>query len=115
MRIGFAYNPTDADAVTALSRGQAWCRAHGAETWESAAEDRERISAECAGTDVVCVLGGDGTFLRTAGAIGDNGVPALGINLGRVGFLAKVEVDDLEHALDQVAEGDYRVDERFRI
>lgn len=115
MRIGFAYNPTDPDAVAALARGRAWCAEHGAEAWESAAEDRDRIAEACAGTDVVCVLGGDGTFLRTAGAIGDNGVPALGVNLGRVGFLAKVEVDGLEQALDQVAAGDYRVDERFRI
>jgi NAD+ kinase len=115
MRIGFAYNPTDADAVAALNRGKAWCEAHGAEAWESAAEDRGAIAASCAGTDVVCVLGGDGTFLRTAGAIGDNGVPALGVNLGRVGFLAKVEADELERALDQVTAGDYRIDERFRI
>jgi len=115
MRIGFAYNPTDPDAVAALARGRAWAEANGAEAWESAAEDRDRIAGACAGTDVVCVLGGDGTFLRTAGAIGDNGVPALGVNLGRVGFLAKVEVDGLERALDQVAHGDYVVDERFRI
>jgi NAD+ kinase len=115
MRIGFAYNPTDPDAVAALSRGRAWCESHGAEAWEAAAEDRDRIAEACAGTDVVCVLGGDGTFLRTAGAIGDNGVPALGVNLGRVGFLAKVEVDALERSLDQVAARDYRVDERFRI
>jgi NAD+ kinase len=115
MRIGFAYNPTDPDAVAALARGQAWCEANGADAWVAAAEDRERIAGSCPGTDVVCVLGGDGTFLRTAGAIGDNGVPALGVNLGRVGFLAKVEVEGLEHALGQVVAGDYRVDERFRI
>jgi NAD+ kinase len=115
MRVGFAYNPTDPDAVAALTRGQAWCREHGAEAWEASAEDRDRIAASCEGSDVVCVLGGDGTFLRTAGAIGDMGVPALGVNLGRVGFLAKVEADDLEHALGQVAAGDYRIDERFRI
>ncbi|HEY7527215.1 MAG TPA: NAD(+)/NADH kinase [Candidatus Limnocylindria bacterium] len=115
MRIGFAYNPTDPDAVAALSRGKAWCAAHGVDAWESAAEQRDLIATSCAGTDLVCVLGGDGTFLRTAGAIGDNGVPALGVNLGRVGFLAKVEAVDLEQALDQVAAGDYRIDERFRI
>jgi NAD+ kinase len=63
----------------------------------------------------VCVLGGDGTFLRTARAIGGSGVPALGINLGRVGFLAKVETHGLEHALDQVEAGDYSIEERFRI
>ena len=115
MRIGFAYNPTDPNAVAALARGTAWCEEHGAETWEAAAEDRGLIAASCPGTDAVCVLGGDGTFLRTAGAIGDNGVPALGVNLGRVGFLAKVETEGLERALDQVATGDYRIDERFRI
>jgi NAD+ kinase len=64
---------------------------------------------------VALVLGGDGTFLRTARAIGGSGVPALGVNLGRVGFLAKVESDDLEHALDQFSAGDYTVEERFRI
>ena len=42
-------------------------------------------------------------------------MPALGVNLGRVGFLAKVEADGLERALDQVAAGDYAIDERFRI
>lgn len=115
MRIGFAYNPTDPDARDALARGRAWCQERGAEAWEAAAEDRAQIAASCVGTDLVCVLGGDGTFLRTAGAIGDNGVPALGVNLGRVGFLAKVETVDLERALDQVADGDYRVGERFRI
>ena len=76
---------------------------------------QERIGAELAGTDLVCVLGGDGTFLRTARAIDGSGVPALGVNLGRIGFLAKVESDDLESALDQVKAGDYAVEDRFRI
>jgi NAD+ kinase len=115
MRVGLAYNPTDPAARDVLARAKAWCEKHGAEAWESAAEDRERIAAMCQDSDVVCVLGGDGTFLRTAGAIGDQGVPALGVNLGRVGFLAKVEADDLEQALDQLAAGDYALDERFRI
>ena len=115
MRIGFAYNPTDPEARELLARGMAWCDAHGAETWDAAAEDRDRIAANCEGSDLVCVLGGDGTFLRTAGAIGGRGAPALGVNLGRVGFLAKVEADGLERALDQVAAGDYAIDERFRI
>ena len=115
MRIGFAYNPTDPEARDLLARGMAWCQAHDAETWDAAAEDRDAIAAKCEGSDLVCVLGGDGTFLRTAGAIGGRGVPALGVNLGRVGFLAKVEADGLERALDQVAAGDYAIDERFRI
>jgi NAD+ kinase len=115
MRVGFAFNPGIADARAALERGRAWCEAHGADTWAAQADDREQIAELRTGTDLVCSLGGDGTFLRTARAIDDSGVPALGVNLGRVGFLAKVDADGLERALDQVAAGDYAVEERLRI
>jgi NAD+ kinase len=115
MRFGFAHNPTNADAQAALARARAWAEANGVEAWDAAAEDHGSITAACAGTDLVCVLGGDGTFLRTAQAIGDSGVPTLGVNLGRVGFLAKVETDGLERALDQVLAGDYAIEERLRI
>ena len=115
MRLGFAYNPTSPDARKVLQRALAWCAAHGNEAWQSPADDRAQIAAGCLGSDLVCVLGGDGTFLRSARAIGDSGVPMLGVNLGRIGFLAKVEMGDLEGALDQVAAGDYALEERFRI
>jgi len=114
-RIGFAFNPHSQRVPALLERGRAWCRANGVEAWDAPGDAHDRIGSELATTDLVCVLGGDGTFLRTARAIGGSGVPALGINLGRVGFLAKVESDELERALSQVAEGDYQVEERFRI
>lgn len=114
-RIGFAWNPHSERAPGLLQRGRAWCEEHGVEAWDASGDARERIAAELATTDLVCVLGGDGTFLRTARAIGASGVPALGVNLGRVGFLAKVESDEMERALDQVAAGDYSVEDRFRI
>lgn len=114
-RIGFAWNPYSQRAPAMLERGRAWCDAYGVEAWDARGDDRERIGAALGETDLVCVLGGDGTFLRTARAIGGSGVPALGVNLGRVGFLAKVESEGLEGALDQVVAGDYSIEERFRI
>jgi NAD+ kinase len=114
-RIGFALNPYSERAPRMLERGRAWCAANDVEAWDALGDHHEEIGAQLDSTDLVCVLGGDGTFLRTARAIGDSGVPALGINLGRVGFLAKVESDDLERALDQVRAGDYSIEERFRI
>jgi NAD+ kinase len=114
-RIGFAWNPYSDRVPAMLERGRAWCAQHDVEAWDASGDERDRIGQELASTDLVCVLGGDGTFLRTARAIGDSGVPALGVNLGRVGFLAKVETDGLEHALDQVQAGEYTVEERFRI
>lgn len=114
-RFGFAFNPTNSQARAALERAQAWCAANGVEAWDAEADDRDRIAAECVGSDLICVLGGDGTFLRAARGIGDSAAPTLGINLGRVGFLAKVETDDLEEALAKVAGGDFALEDRFRI
>ena len=114
-RFGFAFNPTNPQARAALVRAQAWCSPQGIEVWDSEADDRDRIAAACVGSDLICVLGGDGTFLRAARGIGDSAVPTLGINLGRVGFLAKVETDHLEEALGKVASGDFTLEDRFRI
>ncbi|MDQ3149834.1 MAG: NAD(+)/NADH kinase [Chloroflexota bacterium] len=115
-RIGFAFNPYNVEARAVLERAHAWCEANDVKSWDARAEDRGSIATACASdTDLVCVLGGDGTFLRSASAIGETGVPALGINLGRVGFLAKVETDGLEGALDQVVAGDFTIEDRFRI
>jgi NAD+ kinase len=114
-RVGFSLNPNNEAARAALSRAESWCSGNQVETWNSPSHDAQAITGHCAGTDLICVLGGDGTFLRTAQAIGDSGVPTLGVNLGRVGFLAKIENADLERVLDQVNEGQYSVEERFRI
>ncbi len=114
-RFGFAFNPTNPQARAALERARAWCAANGVESWDAEADDGDRIAAECVGSDLICVLGGDGTFLRAARGIGDSAAPTLGVNLGRVGFLAKVETDDLEQALSKVASGDFALEDRFRI
>lgn len=64
------------------------------------------------GLDLAISFGGDGTFLRAAHLCRDAGVPVLGVNLGRLGFLAEVEVDDLGQALQAVATGAFEVEER---
>ncbi len=114
-RIGFAWNPYSSRVPEVLARGRAWCEANGHEAWDAPGDAFDAIRAELPTTDLVAVLGGDGTFLRTARAIGGSGVPALGVNLGRVGFLAKVERDELEGALEQFVAGDYSIGDRFRI
>ena len=114
-RFGFAFNPTNSEARAALERARSWCAGNGVESWEAEADDTARVASECVGSDLVCVLGGDGTFLRAARGIGDSAAPTLGVNLGRVGFLAKVETGDLEAALAKVAGGDFTIEDRFRI
>jgi len=61
--------------------------------------------------DVAVVLGGDGTMLRALGRFLGTGVPVIGVNFGRVGFLASIARDQLESGLARVFAGDYRVEE----
>ena len=62
--------------------------------------------------DMVVSVGGDGTFLRTAGTVGDSAIPILGINTGRLGFLAAINYADMEETLQEVMRGTYKIEER---
>ncbi len=74
-----------------------------------------RGSTAASGAELVLVLGGDGTILRAAELARDAGVPLLGVNLGRVGFLADAEPEDLETTIDQILDQAYVVDERMTL
>ena len=63
--------------------------------------------------DFLLTLGGDGTMLSLARAVGDRNVPILGIHLGELGFLAAVNVDQMFEKLDQVVVGNYLVQPRI--
>ncbi len=64
---------------------------------------------------LIIVVGGDGTILRVARDLADWDVPVLGINLGHKGFLAEIEVEQMERFLQYVATGDYSCQERMML
>ena len=61
--------------------------------------------------DFAISLGGDGTFLRAASRVGAKGIPVLGVNMGRLGFLSDVLPLEVEKALDEIFEGQYKLEE----
>lgn len=63
-------------------------------------------------TEIVVVLGGDGTILRAAELVKGTSVPILGINMGHVGFLAEFESFQTSEAIQKIADRDYQIDER---
>lgn len=65
--------------------------------------------------DLILVLGGDGTFLRAAYLARDEGVPLLGVNLGRLGFLSEVEVADVPTVLRRAVTHGFDVEERMTL
>ena len=62
--------------------------------------------------DMVLSVGGDGTFLKAASRVGHRGIPILGINTGRLGFLADVSPEDMEETFEEIYNGHYKIENR---
>jgi NAD+ kinase len=75
-------------------------------------ENKHIIEDENFSADLALSIGGDGTFLNTAALIGSKNIPILGINTGRLGFLADVSGDELEKAMEAILNNTLSIDER---
>lgn len=102
---GLAFRLHEAVACGLADRGlidRAFCVQHGA---------RDLASA----SDVILSFGGDGTMLRSAHEVGTLGTPILGVNIGRLGFLADIEVEEVQDAIEQLERGAYRIESRMAL
>jgi NAD+ kinase len=128
MVYGITGNPTKDALWAPVAEVVAWFRERGLDFWihePIAAGLLERdlipptVGREHSVTDVVQAgdlvlsFGGDGTLLRAAHLTGPNDTPLLGVNIGRLGFLADIEVEQLHEALEQIVEGQYTIEERM--
>jgi NAD+ kinase len=88
-----------------------------AETEIAARIDAEPVTREelAERADFVIVLGGDGTLLGVARLTSARGTPILGVNLGGLGFLTQVAVEEAQQAVDRVLKGDFEVDRRITL
>jgi NAD+ kinase len=73
------------------------------------------LAEVAARADLLIVLGGDGTVLAAARAIGERDVPILGINLGELGFLVDLHPPDIDELLPRILDGDYVLQQRSRL
>lgn len=114
-RFGFAFNPTKAAAIDMCDRAANWCSQNGAESWAVESSDTETLVQRLGGAEALIVLGGDGTFLRAARALARVDVPVLGVNSGRIGFLAKIDPGALETTLAELARDEYSIEPRMML
>jgi NAD+ kinase len=109
------------DVTVAIDQVTTWARRTGTEL--AAVEDgrlpddvrRCQIDELTDGCDVVLALGGDGTMLGGLRLAAPRGVPVLGANLGRLGYLTEIDGEHLEQGLEALSAGAYAVEERFML
>lgn len=90
-----------------------YAASHGtAEVWVSSDWEASDLQTQIRGTELLICLGGDGTVLHAARSVIPHEIPILGVNMGRLGFLAEVRPSDLKEYLPRVLAGDYRIESR---
>jgi NAD+ kinase len=124
MRVGVVAKPDAPEAPAALTALLDWVTTHGfavtleketaglAPTVAVTTASRAELPGQ---VEVLVVLGGDGTLLSVARAVGDLGVPILGVNLGGLGFLTATTLDEMLPALDAFVAGRMAIDERMML
>ncbi len=122
MRVALLCQPTRERALAAAAKVQRWLREHDHEVvvtaemgvslgLEGVATQKELASS----AELAVALGGDGTLLQAARVFGPTGVPILGVNLGRLGFLTDTGPERMLDVLGRVLAGDYSVEERLML
>ncbi len=119
--VGLALKRGEARALDAARELKKWLGgsgvdvlfdAEGAAAAGEAACPRSELANRC---DLILVLGGDGTFLSVAREVGGRRVPLLGVNLGTLGFLTELSVDEVEEAFAKLLSGDIPIETRMRL
>ena len=82
------------------------------DSWISPAENLDALRARAEETSLVITVGGDGTILRAAQVTAPSGIPMVGINMGRLGFMTELQVHEALERLPAYLENDCRVEER---
>ncbi len=110
--IAFYTNPLRAEATALASRAGDWLAERGHRAVPALQPDG---SASAEGADLLVSLGGDGTLLRSVETALAGGIPVLGVNIGRLGYLTPIEPAGLEEALAAFLAGTHRVEERMTL
>src|SRR2546421_480229 len=111
------------EALRVAQEAATWLRTRGHEVRLAPTEADELDLRDCAcepeklaaGLDLAVSLGGDGTMLRTVELVARDGVPVLGVNAGRLGYLTELEPGQLVDSLERFFSGSYDIEERMML
>jgi NAD+ kinase len=111
-RVGIIFHPLNEAAGNLARELEQFLNTKGISAWLCSAWEGDTARACVDGTDLVLSIGGDGTILRAAQAILPRPVPITGINLGNLGFMTELNVDEARDKLSALLAGEGWLDER---
>ncbi len=111
-RIGILYHPMKEAAYALAKQLEEFLDSRGLSVWLCSAWEGETAKAQVNGTDLILSIGGDGTILRAAQAALAGLTPITGINLGKLGFMTELSVDEAIGKLPALLAGEGWIDER---
>lgn len=116
-RIAIITHPSLPEAPPLAEEIAAFLEAQGVKQviWGLYSNPELRDTVSAGGFDLLITLGGDGTILRAGHLGAPHGVPLLGINMGRFGFLTEVQTNEWRSLLPRMLTGDYRLEERMML
>ena len=112
--IGFVYKSQIPDAENLINKVVEVFKLDR-KSWVSTVDDIENITNKFESTSFIVVFGGDGTILKTAQVVAPFSVPMVGVNMGRVGFMTELKVDEVLDRLPIYMDGSVRIEERMMI
>ncbi len=113
--IGLLYHPKIPHSQDLAAEMLEFLEGLGISAWIGSGWDEAAVAGQAAHLDMLVTLGGDGSMLRAARMASRHGIPILGVNLGRLGFLAEVQPAEWVARFHQVLTGDYWVEERMMV
>ena len=111
-RVGILYYPQLEKAQELTSRLKDLLAAEGISSWQCSAWEEDKAKPEVAGSDLIFSIGGDGTILHAAHVSAPFAVPILGVNLGKVGFITEIGVNELSPGLPDLLKTAGWIEER---
>ncbi|MGC8786984.1 MAG: NAD(+)/NADH kinase [Anaerolineae bacterium] len=114
-RFGLLHHPKIDASQTLAQEVETLLRAHGVSAWQASAWDEAEVMRQAPGTDLLITFGGDGTIVRTARIVAAYHLPILGVNLGRLGFLAELQPAQIRDKLEALVDGRYWLEERMML
>ncbi len=114
-KIGILYHPHKPESRPLAAHISSWLVERGSETWQGSTWDEAEVHRHTDESDLLIVLGGDGSILRAARFAVPHNTPIIGVNLGRVGFLSEAQTDTWASVLEKYLCGEFWLENRLML